>query len=400
MSRKGMPRMEREHDQTWMRRAIALAMRGRGAVEPNPMVGCVIVKEGKVLGEGFHAELGGRMRSRGALAGCLVEAAGATAYVTLEPCCHLEKKTPPCVPLLIRARLKRVAAGCLDPNPMIAGRGMDQLREAGIHAQAEVLGAACRQLNAAFFKRMEHRRPYVTLKWAQTADRKVAGAAGRRIQISNPTSTNVIHGLRARCDAILVGIGTALADDPLLMARSVAVQKAAAANCAGSRFAADPNSHLARTTSEGPVLVYCGESVYRQRHAAVAALGARGVEVAVLRENAPVQKPASLSLTHLLDDLGGRSIVHLLVDSGPSLARSFFAENLADRVWIVRSSKPLLEGNGLDAPQMNWASVGNVTLDGDRIDEYLNPQSPVYYCAEKSVDLVLAGLSDYMGWGL
>src|SRR5580658_5951884 len=204
--------MEREHDQTWMRRAIALAMRGRGAVEPNPMVGCVIVKEGKVLGEGFHEEYGGAHAEPNALAGCLVEAAGATAYVTLEPCCHLEKKTPPCVPLLIRARLKRVAVGCLDPNPMVAGQGMDQLREAGIFAQSEVLSAPCRQLNAAFFKRMEHRRPYVTLKWAQTADRKVAGAGGKRIQISNTESTKAIHGMRARSDAILIGIGTALAD--------------------------------------------------------------------------------------------------------------------------------------------------------------------------------------------
>jgi diaminohydroxyphosphoribosylaminopyrimidine deaminase/5-amino-6-(5-phosphoribosylamino)uracil reductase len=389
MNLEDRQRMEKEHDETWMRRAIALAMRGRGAVEPNPMVGCVIVRDGKVLGEGFHAEYGGPHAEPNALSGCLAEAAGATAYVTLEPCCHLEKKTPPCVPLLIRARLKRVAVGCLDPNPMVAGQGMDQLREAGIFAQSEVLGAACRQLNAAFFKRMEHRRPYVTLKWAQTADKKVAGPGGKRIRISNGASMKAIHGLRARSDAILVGIGTALADDPLLTSRSPACKKQPLRIVLDRDLRLPATSQLARTTSEGPVLVYCGESVYRQKHAAVAALGARGVEVAWLRENSPVQKPASLSLTHLLDDLGGRSITHLLVDSGPTLARSFLGENLADRVWIVRSSKPLLDENGLDAPRLDWESVGDLNLEGDRLNEYLNPKSLVYFCGEASADLKL-----------
>jgi diaminohydroxyphosphoribosylaminopyrimidine deaminase / 5-amino-6-(5-phosphoribosylamino)uracil reductase len=386
-----MPPMERARDEEWMRRAIALAMRGRGAVEPNPMVGCVIVKEGQVLGEGYHAQFGGPHAEPNALSGCLVEAAGATAFITLEPCCQLEKKTPPCVPLLIRARLGRIAVGCLDPNPMVAGRGMDQLREAGIHAESEILGAPCRQLNASFFKRMEHRRPYVTLKWAQTADRKVAGPGGRKIQISNSESTKAIHWLRARSDAILVGIGTALADDPLLTSRPSARGRQPLRIVLDRDLRLSPTSQLARTTSEGPVLVYCGESVYRQRHAAVAALGARGVEVAVLRENSPVQKPASLSLTHLLDDLGGRSIAHLVVEPGPTLARSFLTENLADRAWVVRSSKPMMEANGLDAPRIEWAAVGEVMLGGDRLGEYLNPKSPVYFSAEKSPDLIAAG---------
>lgn len=384
--------METDLERELMRRAIGLAMRGRGAVEPNPMVGCVIARGEQVWGEGFHAQFGGPHAEPQALAACLPVAGGATAYVTLEPCCHLEKKTPPCVPLLIRARLGRVVVGCADPNPMVSGKGLAQLREAGIETETEILGRQCRQLNAAFFQRMEHRRPYVTLKWAQSENRKVAGAEGRRIQISNEASMRAVHGLRARSNAILVGIGTALLDDPLLTARVVPCRRQPVRIVLDHDLRLPPTSQLARTTADGPVIVYCGKSIYRQRHAAVASLESRGVEVAALRENPPDRRAAfgSLSLSHLLDDLGGRSVTHLLVDAGPTLANSFLNENLADRAWVIRSSKRL-EPQGRDAPRMEWQASGELNLQGDRLGEYLNPRSPVFFALEKSADFVAAG---------
>ena len=157
-----------------MGRALSLAARGRGAVEPNPLVGSVIVREGRVIGEGFHQRFGGPHAEAEALAACTESTAGSTAYVTLEPCCHTNKKTPPCVPRLIEAGIGRVVVACLDPNPQVGGRGVEQLRDAGIEVDVGVLEAEAKQLNAPFFALVQHHRPYVTLKWAQTADGKVA----------------------------------------------------------------------------------------------------------------------------------------------------------------------------------------------------------------------------------
>jgi diaminohydroxyphosphoribosylaminopyrimidine deaminase / 5-amino-6-(5-phosphoribosylamino)uracil reductase len=177
-----------EFDVKMMRRAIALAMRGRGRVEPNPMVGCVIVRDGRVIGEGFHEQFGGPHAEVNALAACTESTEGATAYVTLEPCCHTNKKTPPCTPRVIEAKLGRVVVGSVDPNPDVNGRGLDQLRAAGIQVTQGVLDESAKQLLAPFIARVVYDRPYVTLKWAETADGKVAGAAGQRLNISNERS--------------------------------------------------------------------------------------------------------------------------------------------------------------------------------------------------------------------
>src|SRR3954453_17641477 len=159
-------------DDDFMRRALPLAMNGRGRVEPNPMVGCVIVKNGRVIGEGYHAQFGGPHAEPTALANCAESPAGATAYVTLEPCCHTNKKTPPCVPRLIEAKIARVVVGTLDPNPEVDGKGVAMLRAAGItvdRATSE-LEAECKQLIAPFIKRVLHRQPYVTMKWAESSN--------------------------------------------------------------------------------------------------------------------------------------------------------------------------------------------------------------------------------------
>src|SRR3954451_23545285 len=177
-----------QFDDDFMRRAIRLAMNGRGRVEPNPMVGCVIVKDGRVIGEGFHQQYGGPHAEPNALASCTESPAGGTAYVTLEPCCHTNKKTPPCAPRVIEAGIARVVVGCLDPNPEVDGKGVAMLRAAGVTVDGPVLEGEAKQLIAPFIARTRLGRPYVTLKWAQTADGKVAGPGGTRMQISNTFS--------------------------------------------------------------------------------------------------------------------------------------------------------------------------------------------------------------------
>src|SRR5947209_7612113 len=168
-------------DEDFMRRAIRLAMRGRGTVEPNPMVGCIIAKGARAIGQGWHRQFGGAHAEPNALASCTETAEGATAYVTLEPCCHTDKKTPPCVPKLIEAKLARVVIGCIDPNPDVAGKGCRELKEAGIAVDVGICEKEAKQLAAPFFASIEQRRPYVTLKWAQTSDGKVAGPGGARL---------------------------------------------------------------------------------------------------------------------------------------------------------------------------------------------------------------------------
>src|SRR2546423_1384271 len=193
-----------------MPRPTRLAMNGRGRVEPNPMVGCVIVKDDRIIGGGYHQQYGQPHAEPNALASCIESPQGATAYVTLEPCCHTNKKTPPCTPLLIEAGIARVVVGCTDPNPQVNGKGLDILRAAGIQVAPPVLEPEARQLIAPFIASTQHHRPYVTLKWAQTADGKIAGRYGRPLQISNLRSSQIVHALRARCQAIAVGIATVL----------------------------------------------------------------------------------------------------------------------------------------------------------------------------------------------
>lgn len=202
-----------------MARAIELAKKGEGFVEPNPMVGCVIVKDGKIVGEGYHKKFGGPHAEIEALnqAGSLSH--GSTVYVTLEPCSHLEKKTPPCVPQLIAADVRRVVVAIRDPNPSVNGKGIEQLRKAKIAVESGILENEALNLCAPFLTVMQKRRPWIHAKWAMTMDGKIASRTGSSQWISGEQSLALAHRLRGRMDAIMVGAGTAFTDDPLLTPR-------------------------------------------------------------------------------------------------------------------------------------------------------------------------------------
>lgn len=367
-----------------MHHALILAQRGRGLVEPNPMVGCLLVSAGHIIAEGYHRRFGGPHAEREALANCTQSPAGATAYVTLEPCCHTAKKTPPCVPALIEARLQRVIIASLDPNPQVAGRGAQQLRDAGIEVQVGLLEKQAQQLNAPFFARVRLARPYVTLKWAQTADGKVAGPGGQRLQISNPASMTLVHQLRARSDAILVGLGTVLKDNPLLTPRGVEQARPLLRCVLDSHLRIPLSTHLVQTARQSPLVVYCSAPVFCQATDKVNALLAAGAQVM------PVipASSAGLALGAVLEDLYTRSVTHLLVEGGPTVARSFLAANLADRLWIFHAPTRLDASSAPAAPQADFPLAGHAMIDSDRLEERLNPHSPAFFDLCPSADLM------------
>ena len=213
-----LPPSDPELDALFMGRALELAARGQGFVEPNPMVGCVIVKNGGVVGEGWHRKFGGPHAEIEALRSAGNQARGATAYVTLEPCAH-HGKTPPCAEALIAAGIARVICSQRDPFEKVSGRGIAALEAAGISVTVGVMEADARRLNAPYLKLVQTGRPWVIAKWAMTLDGKIATATGDSRWISGEASRAVVQQLRGRMDAIIVGHGTAVRDDPLLIAR-------------------------------------------------------------------------------------------------------------------------------------------------------------------------------------
>ena len=380
-------------DAEYMQRAIRLAMRGRGDVEPNPTVGCVIVRDGRVIGQGWHRKYGGPHAEPNALAACTESTLGATAYVTLEPCCHVNKQTPPCAPRLIAAKLARVVIGCADPNPDVSGKGIDQLRTAGLRVECGVCGKEAKQLAAPFFLRMSGNvaRPYVTLKWAETADGKIAGAGGARRQISNERSARAVHQLRAKCDAILVGIGTVLRDDPMLTARGVERVRPQLRLVVDAQLRTPITSKLVQSARVVPVRIYGSVALLQSKEAEL--LRGMGVEIVGLHRPETNLVP----LASVLSTLSPTAVTHLLVEPGPTLAKNFFETGLVDRLWVIRSPDRVDEDGAPDAVAIpsNYVVTGTVDLDGDVLTEYLNPGSPVYFTAVPSADLMRVGESAF-----
>jgi diaminohydroxyphosphoribosylaminopyrimidine deaminase/5-amino-6-(5-phosphoribosylamino)uracil reductase len=365
-------------------------MNGRGRVEPNPMVGCVIVnRDGRVIGQGHTQPPGGPHAEPTALANCTESADGATAYVTLEPCCHTNKRTPPCTPRLIEAKIARVVYGCLDPNPEVNGNGIAMLRAAGIRVDGPVLEPVAKQLIAPFFATTVHGRPYITLKWAESADRLVAGPGGERRQITNAKSSALVHQLRARSDAILVGIRTVLADDPLLTARNVEHARPILRVILDRDLRLPLESQLVKSIDERtPVFVFCDDEGFQENPNRVERLQAAGVRVVPF----PTDARGEILLDKVAGELHQHGVTHLLVEGGPTVHRGFFRSGLADRVWRFRSPNSMEDS--VEAPSAavipaTYRRSRDLSLGGDTLSEYLNPDSPVFFAAP-SADFALA----------
>jgi diaminohydroxyphosphoribosylaminopyrimidine deaminase/5-amino-6-(5-phosphoribosylamino)uracil reductase len=324
-------------DYSWMQRALALAERGRGHVEPNPLVGAVVLRDGMVGGEGWYQRYGGPHAEVHALEAAGDAARGATLYVTLEPCCH-HGKTPPCTDAVLRAGIARVVAAMEDPFPQVAGKGAAILRAAGVEVDLGVCEAEARRLNAPYLTLLEKGRPYVHAKWAMTLDGKIATRAGDSKWISNKASRRFVHELRGRMDAILVGIGTALADDPQLTARP-AGPRTATRIVLDSRCRLPPTSCLARTARDVPTLVATTAAAPGE---AAAELQRQGCEVLRL----PAADGKS-DVAALLAELGRRRFTNVLVEGGGGVFGSLLDAGALDEVHVFVA--PLLVG-GADAP--------------------------------------------------
>jgi len=322
-----------ENDRTYMARAIELAAHGVGAVEPNPMVGCVLVAGGKIFGEGWHRAFGGphaEIEAIGSVAGPIPP--DTTLYVTLEPCCHTGK-TPPCTDAILRAGIGRVVIACRDPFPKVAGGGIQKLREAGVLVEVGLLAEEARDLNAPYFKRVETGRPWVIAKWAMTLDGKIATRTGDSQWISGEASRAIVHQMRGRMDAILVGRGTAEADDPMLTARPPG-PRVATRVVFDRKGTLSLDSKLVRTTDQAPVLVVVGPDAPEANRLA---LTAAHCEVFVCDSNEPSQQVAQL-----LDELGTRrQMTNILIEGGSGLLGSLFDADAIDEFHVFVAPKLL-----------------------------------------------------------
>lgn len=335
---------EAAYDCRCMSRAIELARRGLGHVEPNPMVGCVIVRDGTIVGEGWHQRFGGPHAEIEALAAAGDRARGADVYVTLEPCCHLGK-TGPCTKALITAGVARVAIGCQDPNPQVAGNGLAELRTAGVSVETNVLSEQTAELIAPFAKLVTTGRPWVIAKWAITLDGKIASRTGDSQWISNEASRTVVHQLRGRVDAILVGRGTVERDDPQLTARPPGARTA-------MRVVLDSNAQLSSTSKmvesigEAPLLVAVSEEAPTECRNRLEACGA---EILVL-----VGSDSTTRIAALLDEMGRRQMTNLLVEGGAQVLGTLLDLSAIDEVHTFIAPKLL---GGAEAPSA-IASLG------------------------------------------
>jgi diaminohydroxyphosphoribosylaminopyrimidine deaminase / 5-amino-6-(5-phosphoribosylamino)uracil reductase len=345
--------MVTNRDRLHLRRALDLAVGGRGAVSPNPMVGAVLVRDGQVIGEGFHAQVGGPHAETAALADARArgaEPARATMYVTLEPCAH-QGRQPPCVDAILDAGVARVVVGSDDPSEKASGRGPEALRTAGVDvefADGEE-AAAARLLNQAFRKHARTGRPLVVLKSAVTLDGRVATAGGDSRWISGEQSRRLAHRWRAEVDAVCVGIGTALADDPLLTAREVPARSQPTRIVFDSEARLSPGSRLVRSIREAPLVVIASGAAAAER---VRDLEAAGATVLVVAGGPTDRVRAALA------ELGRRQITSLLLEGGPTLAGSFFDAGEIDelRVFIA----PIVAGGSRARPLI--AGAGAMTL--------------------------------------
>jgi diaminohydroxyphosphoribosylaminopyrimidine deaminase/5-amino-6-(5-phosphoribosylamino)uracil reductase len=322
-------------DEAWMRRALELAEHGRGAVEPNPLVGAVLVRDGASVGEGWHQRFGGSHAEVVALAAAGAAARGATLYVTLEPCCH-HGKTPPCTDAVLRAGVGRVVAAMPDPFPQVSGQGAAILRAAGVPVEFGPCEADARRLNAPYLKLVGTGLPYVHLKWAMTLDGKIATRTGDSKWVSNEDSRRRVHELRGRMDAVVTGIGTALADDPLLTARPPG-PRAATRVVFDSRARLPATSRLATTARETPTLVVTTAQAPAEW---LEALSGTGCEVLVLPANGG--RPDIVSL---LGEMGRRRFTNVLVEGGSGVAGGFLDAGAVDEVHAFLAPK-LVGGDG------------------------------------------------------
>jgi diaminohydroxyphosphoribosylaminopyrimidine deaminase/5-amino-6-(5-phosphoribosylamino)uracil reductase len=356
-----------DQDLQHIERTIELAQHGRGLTSPNPLVGAVVVRDGEVLGEGYHAAYGAPHAEVSALDACTSDPIGATMYVSLEPCCH-HGQTPPCTEAIVKAGIKRVVVASDDPTEKASGRGLGILRDEGIAVETVdgQWAASARLLNQPFRKHTLTGRPHVTFKSAMSLDGKVATQTGDSKWISGEASRRLVHRWRAQSDAICIGIGTALADDPLLTARGEGVQRQPRRVVFDSEGRLPLDSALVKTAPEVPLVVVVSRACSR---AAADSLGAAGAEIVTETGGTEAAR-----VEDALQKLGELGIQSLLLEGGPHLAGAFLDAGEVDemRLFVApivlggRSAPAPFEGEGADSIE---ASRHALSLTSERVGD-------------------------------
>jgi len=322
-------------DERYMKMALELAKRGVPWACPNPLVGAVIVKNGRIIGKGWHRCCGENHAEINAIESAREPVRGSTIYISLEPCSH-HGRTPPCVERLVSEKPAAVVIGTIDPNPLVSGRGVATLKRHGIETRVGVLEDQCRDINEVFFKYIRTRTPFVTLKFAQSIDGKIATATGHSRWISSEPSRVFAHRLRSHHDAILVGSGTVTKDDPELTCRLVKGRDPLRV-VVDSKLKIHPDARVLQDQARARTLVFTTSGHDRKK---IRVLVERGIEVRVAGTG-------QVELSTVLKELGKRQVSSLLVEGGAGVLTSFIRERLADRLIII--SAPKIFGKGTDA---------------------------------------------------
>lgn len=335
-------------DECYMRRAIELAKQGQGWTAPNPMVGAVVVKKGCIIGEGYHHRCGEYHAERNALACCSENPAGATLYVTLEPCCHTGR-TPPCTEAILESGIAHVVVGSRDPNPQVSGGGINFLNKHGITVTENYLREECDAINKVFFHYITTKTPYIAMKYAMTADGKIATYAGLSKWITGRAARDHVQRLRHQYTGIMVGIGTILADDPLLNCRINGLRHPIRIIC-DSNLQIPLESQICQTAKQHRTIIACGKSATKERQSALEDLG-----ITVLRTAGTNEK---VDLSALINTLGNMEIDGILLEGGGTLNEAMLQAGLVQKVYCYiapklfggQGAKTPVEGQGVSSP--------------------------------------------------
>lgn len=339
-----------QEKEEYMRRALELARKGEGHTSPNPMVGCVVVKDGRIISEGYHEKYGEFHAERNALTRCTEDTTGADLYVTLEPCCH-QGKTLPCTDIIIEKKIARVFVGSMDSNPLVAGKGVQILRDHGIYVETGILEEECLKLNEVFYHYITTKTPFVVMKYAMTLDGKIACATGDSKWVTGEIARAQVHRMRGRYRGIMVGIGTVLADDPMLNCRVEGGVDPVRIIC-DSNLHIPLESQIVKTASEIETIVACSqesleaerkqEKIRKLKEAGIQLIGTEGAH--------------GVNLVELMKKLGEQNIDSILLEGGGTLNVSALEDGIVNKVYAYIAGKLIggmdarspVEGMGID----------------------------------------------------
>jgi len=331
------------NDYYYLRQCFEQAKKGKGLVSPNPFVGAILVKKGKVIGKSYHKKYGSAHAELNAINNSKEDVAGSTLYCNLEPCCHYSKQTPPCVPLIIEKKITKVVISSFDPNKEVNGKGVKQLREAGIEVITDILESEGKDLNKFYFKYMKEKLPYITLKIAHSIDGKISLAKNKQTWLTGKESINYVHKLRSEYDAVLVGAGTIRADNPLLNVRTIKGRNPIRIIIDG-KLSIPIKSKILNTNDPEKTWIFTSKEIDKKK---VKAFSTNGVKIFKIDSS----KSGHLPIKNILKVLAKNKIISLLVEGGSDIFNQFLKSELYDEVIFLQA--PIILGKGIGSSNLS-----------------------------------------------